>query len=65
MTKIVPCIFCKHFHNTDGKPLCVAFPNGIPDGYYWNEDVINKPECGNGVKYTPEKNAPDFFVPEA
>lgn len=54
MPCIIPiCTSCKHFiTNDNGVFKCDAFPNGIPDDYFWCvkniEEIL---ECNNGIKF--------------
>lgn len=37
MLTAAPCMFCKHFEkwsDEDGRPLCKAYPDGIPEDIY-------------------------------
>lgn len=55
MPVIIPdCTSCKNINNKnqDGKYCCAAFPNGIPDDYFWAKiNVRQLKECSNNVKF--------------
>lgn len=51
------CTDCKHLKDektADGKFCCPAFPEGIPDGVFWNR-VSHKEnlEDDHGIKFEP------------
>ena len=52
-----PCDRCKHQRpNIDGwKCACDAFPDGMPIGFYTRSDIMNLPECNNGIGYEPKE----------
>ncbi len=37
------CRFCKHLHSLIGKPICKAFPEGIPKDLITGPIFHNKP----------------------
>lgn len=48
-----PCDICKHkLPVEDGwKPVCHAFPKGIPDELLFKTDPRTLPECSGGIKF--------------
>ena len=53
------CADCIHITGKwPGIISCPAFPDGIPDDYFWNKvDVLKLDECGNGVSFEEKKKA--------
>jgi hypothetical protein len=54
------CDNCMHCYSEllDGwRPVCAAFPKGIPAKLYLHIDPAELPECANGIGYEPIKLA--------
>lgn len=54
---ISTCAGCKHITiDKNGEyGACAAFPEGIPDDYYWGRiDVLKIEKCNNNVGYEEE-----------
>ena len=48
------CIDCKNYigKNDDGRQICKAFLNGIPEDVFWNRiDHTKNIENDNGIKF--------------
>ena len=52
------CLLCKNFiENTEGKYICKAFPEGIPDILVFNRFDHKKPYKGdNGIRFEERKD---------
>ncbi|MBP9890050.1 MAG: hypothetical protein KBF93_27370 [Leptospiraceae bacterium] len=49
-----PCVNCIHYDKVEGWYNCQAFPNGIPEKIYINENDHTSPYPGdNGIQYEP------------
>ena len=55
MSVIVPdCTSCKHLYDNGeiGYFCCEAFPDGIPEDYFWGKvDVRQQDECANKIRF--------------
>lgn len=55
MPVIIPdCTSCKNLYSEkkDEKFCCAAFPNGIPNDYFWGKiNVRDLVECSNNAKF--------------
>lgn len=54
---IPTCTSCKYFKTKGVYPepefvcYCDAFPNGIPDEWFWKGNPEEVDECNNGIKF--------------
>lgn len=60
MSVIIPdCTSCKNFidkKTANGSFCCLAFPEGIPNEYFWCKiDVRTLSECANGKHFEDEQ----------
>jgi hypothetical protein len=55
--RVPACTECKHyFEKEDGVQACKAFPDEIPNNYYFNIPPINiYQSCTNGYSYEHKK----------
>lgn len=57
------CIDCKNYigKNDDGRQICKAFLNGIPEDVFWNRiDHTKNIENDNGIKFENIENIRHF-----
>lgn len=59
MSVIIPyCTECAHFLTENclkEKPRCRAFPEGIPEKWFWYGNPRNATECNNGISFEPDE----------
>ena len=50
---VIPdCPCCRYFFENEKDNKCSAFPDGIPDNYFWGKIYVRDlKECNNGYKY--------------
>ena len=60
MSVIIPdCTSCENLkaQKENGQFCCAAFPNGIPEEYFWGNIPVRKiPECANDIKFEEIKD---------
>jgi hypothetical protein len=57
------CLLCAHFTGTADEPTCEAFPLGIPQKIWANEQRHTEPiEGDNGIQY---KDDPELLKVES
>lgn len=53
MLQLTKCMLCKRYDVKDGKEVCEAFPEGIPEEkMYSDKDEM----CSNGIKFQEDDN---------
>lgn len=54
-----PCDLCKNMLGIkEGgyRPCCKAYPDGIPESYYFDINPKELKECANGYKWEPRED---------
>lgn len=59
MVILSKCAECKYLvPYTPGEPLtCKAYPDGIPDDWFWKGVPESQEECNNGYGFVPDDDS--------